>query len=257
MKSGILIVVFFMMMPLCFNGQIVRHEVVFHPERLAARGIVTAKIVTSGRLSGTETSYYHFDSTGRLTGIVTVPAGGTADTLLTRSVTDGRISGQQAQRHGEPRREELHYNTAGRLIMKRVFLHDTLYSTVTFDYHTGGQVASSTEVSVAGDTLRTAQYVYAFGELTRIDYRGAAYGSIQYHRQRSQSVTRVFCPEGELSMTRLAKYRKDQLLQEETVSVPGIMASATTRYRYIRGLLRVVRHPDGRRSRVRYIRNNS
>jgi hypothetical protein len=232
-------------------AQIVRPEAVFPRDKIAARGISAAKIVTKGRLSKTETEYYYFDTTGRLTGIVTVLTDGT-DILLSREVTDGRVTSQQELRQGGQRREELHYDESSRVVLKLIRVDDTLFSTVMLEYNADGMLVESVELSVNFDTLRTATYHYSGGVLSHIDYRGTAVGRIEFYRLMEWRVTRVFDTEGQLMLTRMAQYREDRLLLRETVVVPGITAGATTTYRYRLGLLRAIIHPDGRRSRVRY-----
>jgi len=233
------------------DAQVVKPEDVFLREKIASRGIAMAKIVTRGRLSGTTTEYYYFDSAGRLTGIVSEAAGG-VDTLLSRTVTDGRITEQWELRQGSRRREEFIYDGSGGAVMKVVWVNDTLFSRVKMNYNSEGRLVSSYEIGVDNDTLRGATYHYTGGTLSRIDYEGTGVVSIEFIRILRLRVTRVFDTEGHLLMTRTAKYIDDGRIWEERVIVPGITAEATTIYRYRLGLLRTVLHPDGRRSRVRY-----
>jgi hypothetical protein len=238
-------------MPHDLWSQVVRPETVFHCERIAAGNIRMVRIVTTGRLTGKEVEFYHFDQQGRL---IAITGGGdaVADTLYGRSYDRDRVSEQQAQRPEGLRRELLQYDDKGRLVKKLILNDDTLFSAILLRYGDDGLLLFSAEINPGGDTLRTAQYHYIDSIVVSITYTGATVGRMEYFRQRRHHVTRAFSPEGDLLMTRTEQYGRHRLLKRETVSVPGVGAIPPTKYRYRSRLLRKIIHPDGSKSRVKY-----
>ncbi len=237
-------------------GQVVRPETVFQRERIASGSISMARITTTGRLTGTQVEVYHFNQDGRLIAVIT-QGERASDTLFGRTYDRERATHQQEIRREGMRKEVLNYDEDGRLVKKVILVDDATVSEVLLSYDSAGLLLLSAEINTDGDTIRTASYSYDGGILVSIDYTGAPLGKIEYFRQGRYNVSRVFSPAGELLMTRTERYGRNRSLKRETLSVPGVGITPPTVYRYRFRLLRTILHPDGSKSRVKYLRDNS
>ncbi len=229
---------------------------IFRKDIIADNKIVTVYFSIPGEEGTGKTEVYIFDKEGNYTGFIK-QSGSTSDTQYVRIIENNRIHAVTEKSHNKMLIINMLYNKEGRLESKSKSLNDTLFSKVHYLYDSVGMLIKSIEITTEGDTIAEAFYLYDQGILVRTEYTGMRFSRIEYVRSGNRLISRVFEIDGTLLMTKTEHYNRFGLLNRETVSVTGIKAVPTTKYRYRNGLLQRVRQPDGLVIKIRYTKSHT